>query len=86
MSSDSPGAAVYATAILVAAILFGVGHLPALAHTGSLTLAGITRTVGLNALCGIAFGWLFWRHGLEHAMAAHFSADIVLHVAAPLFA
>jgi hypothetical protein len=82
--SASPGAATYGAAIVAAAVLFGVAHLPALAQTGSLTMAGITRTIGLNALCGIAFGWLFWRHGLEHAMAAHFSTDIVLHVAAPL--
>jgi hypothetical protein len=82
--SASPGAATYGVAITVAAVLFGVAHLPALAQTAPLTWAGITRTVALNALCGIAFGWLFWRHGLEHAMAAHFSADVVLHVAAPL--
>lgn len=82
--SASPGAATYGAAIVAAAVLFGVAHLPALAQAGSPTMAGVTRTVGLNALCGIAFGWLFWRHGLEHAMTAHFSADIVLHVAAPL--
>jgi membrane protease YdiL (CAAX protease family) len=42
----------------------------------------VFRTLVLNALGGLAFGWLFYRHGLEHAMAAHFSADIVVHVLA----
>jgi hypothetical protein len=29
---------------------------------------------------GIAFGWLFWKWGLESAVVAHFTADVVLHV------
>jgi hypothetical protein len=80
-----PGTAVYIAAIVLAAVLFGAGHLPQLVLlTGSLNLAAASSVVALNALCGIAFGWLFWRYGLEHAMVAHFSADLVLHVAASL--
>jgi len=30
------------------------------------------------------FGGLFWKYGLEHAMLAHFCADLMLHVALPL--
>jgi hypothetical protein len=80
----APGTAIFVTAIALAALLFAVGHLPALAQAGAFTPPGIVRTIALNTLCGITFGWLFWRHGLEHAMVAHFSADLVLHVAAPL--
>jgi hypothetical protein len=40
----------------------------------------------LNGLGGLAFGWLYWKRGLESAMMAHFSADIVLHVITPLVA
>jgi hypothetical protein len=36
----------------------------------------------LNTLAGFAFGILFWRYGVEHAMVAHFSTDLVLHVVA----
>jgi hypothetical protein len=39
----------------------------------------IVRTIVLNALLGIPFGWLYWRWGLEYAMLAHFCADLVLH-------
>jgi hypothetical protein len=63
-----------------AALLFGVGHLPAAATAWPLTPPVIARTVLLNAIGGIAFGFLYWRRGLEHAMVAHFCADIVLHV------
>jgi membrane protease YdiL (CAAX protease family) len=67
-------------AILVAALLFAAGHLPAAAGLSPLTPALIARTLVLNSLAGIAFGWLYWRRGLEAGMIAHFSADIVLHV------
>jgi hypothetical protein len=81
----TPGAAIYLGAIVLAAVLFGMGHLPQAALVfGEINVGIVLYVVGLNALCGIVFGWLFWRHGLEHAMAAHFCADLVLHVAAPL--
>jgi membrane protease YdiL (CAAX protease family) len=37
----------------------------------------------LNGIGGVVFGWLYWKKGLESAMIAHFSADIVLHVLLP---
>jgi membrane protease YdiL (CAAX protease family) len=83
LRTSAPHAGVYWTAIVVSAVLFGIGHLPALAQTTPLDAANGSRVIGLNALVGVAFGWLFWRRGLEHAMAAHFSADLVLHVAVP---
>jgi hypothetical protein len=76
---------MYGVAIVLAALLFGAGHLPAafsagMAH-GPLSIG---RIILLNALVGLPFGWLFWKYGLEHAMVAHFSADLVLHVGAQL--
>jgi membrane protease YdiL (CAAX protease family) len=46
----------------------------------------ITRALVLNGVGGLAFGWLYWKQGLESAMIAHFSADVVLHVITPLAA
>ena len=79
-----PASAVFWTAIVVAALLFGAGHLPAAAKLWGLTDVVIFRTLALNAIAGLAFGWLYWRRGIEMAMLGHFSADIVLHVIAPL--
>lgn len=73
-------------AIVVAALLFGVGHLPAAAAIWPLDAVVVARTVVLNGVGGLLFGWLYWRQGFESAMVAHFSADLVLHVAAPLVA
>ena len=79
-----PGNAAFHVAIVLAAVLFGVGHLPAAAQIWGLDAIVVLRTVVLNALVGCVCGWLYWRRGLEMAMLAHFSADIVLHVLAPL--
>ncbi|MCK9152266.1 CPBP family intramembrane metalloprotease [Methanobacterium alcaliphilum] len=71
-------------AIILAAIIFGAGHLPAVMSLTTLTPMVIIRTILLNAVGGIIFGWLYWKKGLESAMVSHFSADIVLHVIVPL--
>lgn len=65
--------------IIGAALLFGIGHLPAAATQWPLTIIVVVRILTLNAVGGIVFGWLYWRRGLAHAMVAHFLADIVLH-------
>jgi membrane protease YdiL (CAAX protease family) len=67
-------------AIAIAAALFAAGHLPAAASIVPLTPVLVIRTLVLNSLAGLVFGWLYWRRGLEAAMVAHFSADLVLHV------
>lgn len=71
-------------AIISAAVIFGIGHLPAVMTLTTITPVVIVRTIILNAVGGIIFGWLYWRKGLESAMISHFSADIVLHVIVPL--
>lgn len=73
-------------AIIIAAVIFGAGHLPAVMAITTLTPLVIVRTIILNAVGGIIFGWLYWKKGLESAMISHFSADIVLHVILPLIA
>lgn len=65
-------------AIVISAILFGIGHLPALAASFGLTPALVVRTVALNAIAGLGLGWLFWRRPLETAMVAHMTFHVVL--------
>ena len=78
---------MFVVAIVLAALLFGVGHLPAAFATGMAHAPfAIARIVLLNALVGLVTGTLFWKYGLEHAILAHFCADLVLHVALPLAA
>lgn len=79
-TEGKPTNAVIWIANILAAGLFGLGHLPATSVIVPLTPLVITRAIVLNGLLGIVFGWLYWKHGLEAAMISHFSADIVLHV------
>lgn len=77
---DHPTLAVLWTANILAAVLFGLGHLPATAAFISITQLVILRAIMLNGIVGIACGFLYFKHGLESAMLSHFTADIVLHV------
>ena len=79
-ASGQPTPLIYWMANILAAILFGLGHLPATAALLPLTALVIARALLLNGLLGIAFGYLYWKRGLEAAMISHFSADLVLHV------
>lgn len=72
----APGA--FWGAIILVAILFGFGHLPITAAITPLTPLVVVRALVLNGLAGIAFGYLYWRHGLEAAMIGHMSAHLVM--------
>jgi membrane protease YdiL (CAAX protease family) len=48
-----------------------------------VTAVTIVYILSLNGIAALAFGYLYWERGLEAAMVAHFTADLVLHVASP---
>lgn len=74
-------ASFYYVAIVLTALLFGLGHLPATAQIfGGLSGVLVVRAIVLNGILGLWFGYLYWKRGLEYAIMAHFAADIVLHV------
>ncbi|QOR68871.1 CPBP family intramembrane metalloprotease [Cytobacillus suaedae] len=76
----------YWIGIIVAALLFGLLHLPAAIGLFGKSPLVIGRTITLNFIPGIIFGYLFWKYGIEIAMFTHFCADILLHaVFAPYF-
>lgn len=79
-----PAVAVFWTANLLAAVLFGLGHLPVTSLIVPLTPLVILRAVLLNGIGGVAFGYLYFTRGLESAMISHFTADLILHVLAVL--
>lgn len=81
---DEPSPAAAWGAVFAAAVFFALGHIPATAAAFELTPAVMARALVLNGLGGVVFGWLYWRRDLVAAMAAHFAADVVLLVVAPL--
>lgn len=84
-ADNRPTVVVMWVANILAAVVFGLGHLPATQAAGiALTPFVVTRAIILNGLIGVVAGWLYSRWGLESAIICHFSADIVLHVLLPL--
>jgi len=74
LDRPSPSVAIWLS-ILVSALLFGlahVGNLPNVPHP-------YLRAVTLNGIAGIVLGWLYWRRGLEAAIAAHLAADVFIY-------
>lgn len=69
---------------LLAALLFGVSHLLPVMGIMDITTALVAYALVLNGVLGLSFGWFFRRYGLEAAMVAHFTVDLVLHVLNPL--
>jgi len=65
-------------AIVVSALVFAMGHLPAAAIlAGPLTPSLVGYVMVANTLFGVVFGYLFWRFGLEAAILAHALTHVV---------
>jgi hypothetical protein len=71
---------------VIVALVFAAAHLPAAKVLMPLTPAVIVAVMSLNTGAGIVFGYLTWSRGLEAAMVAHFTSDLILHLVGPLFA
>jgi hypothetical protein len=72
-----PADRVYWIGIVAAALVFGLAHLPFLyAIAGDPPRWLPAMAVTTNVLAGAAFGWLYWRAGLEAAILAHALAHV----------
>ena len=63
----------------IAAIVFGLAHLPAAMKLIPLNWMEISRILLLNGIPGLLFGWLYWSRGFWTAALAHLVGDLVLH-------
>ncbi len=71
----SPSAISVYLAICLSSLLFGAGHLPAVASmVGHISVGIAIYVIAANAAFGIVAGWLYWRFGLESAILAHILA------------
>jgi hypothetical protein len=77
--------AMFWTANVVVAILFGLAHLPSASMVMQITPAVVVLALTLNGIAAVSFGYLYWKRGLEAAMIAHFCADFVIYVVGPGF-
>jgi hypothetical protein len=69
---DPLNAVVYWIAIVLAGLLFALGHVPGSVAAGAKrTRMFYAATLGLNGWASLVFGWLFWQEGLVAAIFAH---------------
>lgn len=69
----------YWIGILLATILFAVGHFPvAYSAVSNPSISLLTYILFGNSIAGIIFGWLYWRKGLEAAFVGHIFAHIAM--------
>jgi hypothetical protein len=65
------------TGIVVAALIFGVSHLPAVFSLYGNSPDIVLFTLLGNAVPAVVFGWIFWRYSIEAAMITHGFAHFV---------
>lgn len=70
---------------IAAAMLFAVGHFPALINMGSVEPIHFYLVFAANTLVGVLYGWVFAKHGLVFAMAAHGATHLIAAAALSLF-
>jgi membrane protease YdiL (CAAX protease family) len=78
-TKNHPTKLAFWIAIAAAALIFAIAHLPVAVSIWTLTPIVVIRTILLNSLLGVAFGYIYWRCGLEYAIFSHFLAGLVLH-------
>lgn len=76
-NTETPTTTIIWIGIILAAILFGIGHLPMVyASLTEVSSFLIFYIISGNMILGILAGWLFWRQGLEAAIIAHLCGHI----------
>lgn len=69
---------IFVVANIISAFVFAAAHLPATVMIfGQLTPLILLRCFLLNGGLGLAFGWLYRKHGLVYAIMAHMLTHIV---------
>ncbi|WP_108658984.1 CPBP family glutamic-type intramembrane protease [Acuticoccus kandeliae] len=84
-----PGAARPAlvwTAIILAAVIFGLLHLPITSTMTAITPLIVARAIVLNAIVGLVAGGLYVRYGFEAAALSHAAAHIPIQLGVLLIA
>ena len=69
----------YWIGIVLAALLFAVGHFPVVfSSVKNPTISLLTYVLTGNTIGGVFFGWLYWKKGLEAAFIGHIFAHVAM--------
>lgn len=80
------GNSTYWTGIILASILFAVGHFPVVFNAvQNPTISLLTYVLIGNSIAGLFFGWLYWKKGLEAAFIGHIFAHVAMMFGEQIF-
>jgi membrane protease YdiL (CAAX protease family) len=80
------GNSTYWTGIILASILFAVGHFPIVFNAvQNPTISLLTYVLIGNSIAGLFFGWLYWKKGLEAAFIGHIFAHVTMMIGEQIF-
>jgi hypothetical protein len=80
-----PAVWIFWTANVLTSCIYAAVHLPTVSKLVDLTASVVAMTFVVNGVAGLVLCYICWKRGLEAAMVAHFCADFVLLVIAPMF-
>ena len=76
----------YWTGIILASILFAVGHFPVVFNAvKNPTIELLAYVLIGNSIAGLFFGWLYWKKGLEAAFIGHIFAHVAMIIGEQVF-
>jgi membrane protease YdiL (CAAX protease family) len=76
----------YWIGIILASILFAVGHFPVVFHAvPHPTILLLMYVLVGNSIAGLFFGWLYWKKGLEAAFIGHIFAHVAMIIGEQMF-
>lgn len=78
---EGPSRRALMLAVVLAAFCCAVFHLATVANVTALTPLVVSRTLVMQTLLALAFGFLFVRDGIETAILAHIGAQLPLQLA-----
>lgn len=67
----------YIFGILMSALLFSIGHLPATFQLIGANPLAIIRGIVLNFIPGVGFGYLYWKRGIGYAIIGHMGTHMI---------
>ncbi len=80
------GDSTYWIGIILASILFAVGHFPVVfSAVENPTITLLTYILVGNSVAGLFFGWLYWKKGLEAAFIGHIFAHVAMIIGEQVF-
>lgn len=77
---SKPSSSVVWIGIFIAAISFGLMHLPLSKNFANLTFITVSATMIGNFITGSFFGWVYWKRGLLAAVIVHVVWDLTFHI------